>query len=624
LDIPSDGDFVAMSSHVQSIIIFLGHDLKNLFTFERRQAMICKVCQRVTHSELADNHDADEGLVYDMGCPSTRKKRQSLSECVSYNLSNFDTACDTRCPFCHNDTMQTSIIHSSSQYFLVHPFRGQTIRGKTVATTPSSFVFDKNLFLPIYPAQSEGVLNVEYKLKAFVKFFGDHFTTYFTIKDNDAFWIFLDDNRLPTLRRRKLDEPFPVELAIYEKVVAREHVEPRQLLPREELIRTITLDEIATRKQELEELHLRMKQAGNLKSTLNQVLESIREVDDYMVLVESHGNLASIVLETMNPDRLRDLNMIDFTGDEPDSFIDAYRPVRVILEKTVHDLNTPVKEARLSDVTNVPLSDVYRSDLTAMNLANDLPVGINEHIEVGFTEANPVSSAETAQVLAIDLPAVKTKTNGDPWMASEEFSPSTQETVLEAALCNRISLLSSEFIDCSDAPVPTSIEENTKSWYFPVRDSGKFQVFSIDNYYKCSLPSFIWRSLNALFTRVYPSEKRVIGTAPRNICEINGLRDSTIQVDLITRQDWWRFGKHVEVVRFALAFTFKKGEKSFDIAVWENYNEPGEWEIGFLHTSSRFFDEANKVMRDVDKKHEHPFYHLLRRAVQVMTGKQAI
>jgi hypothetical protein len=95
-------------------------------------------------------------------------------------------------------------------------------------------------------------------------------------------------------------------------------------------------------------------------------------------------------------------------------------------------------------------------------------------------------------------------------------------------------------------------------------------------------------------------------------------------VDLITRQDWWRFGKHVEVVRFALAFTFKKGEKSFDIAVWENYNEPGEWEIGFLHTSSRFFDEANKVMRDVDKKHEHPFYHLLRRAVQVMTGKQAI
>ena len=211
---------------------------------------------------------------------------------------------------------------------------------------------------------------------------------------------------------------------------------------------------------------------------------------------------------------------------------------------------------------------------------------------------------------------------------------STQDTVLDVALCNLIASENIEFIDCQDAPMPTSAEAYTKSWKFPVRDKGKFQVFSIDHYYECSLPSFIWRSLNALQCSVYVAEKSVIGTAPRNICEINGLRDSTIQVDLITRENWWRFGNAFDSVRFAFAFTFKKfelaidkrtkNELSFDIAVWENYNDPGEWEIGFLHTSGRFLQATDTVMSDVEKNGDHPFYHLLRRAVQVMTGKQGI
>jgi hypothetical protein len=56
----------------------------------------------------------------------------------------------------------------------------------------------------------------------------------------------------------------------------------------------------------------------------------------------------------------------------------------------------------------------------------------------------------------------------------------------------------------------------------------------------------------------------------------------------------------------------------------ENANNPSEWEVGFLFSHGRFFQATETIMRDPEKNSDHPFYHLLRRAVQVMTGKQAI
>ena len=662
LDIPSDGDFVPMANHLQSIITFLGHDLKKLFILERRQTMICQGCELMIYTGLPVEY-----VVCDMVWPpDAPNNKTSLSKWISKNSSKFETACDTLCPCCNEGTMQGLIIRSISKYFLVHPFRGNTR-----AVSQPSFTLENKLFLPIYPLESEGAYNIEYRLKAFVHFKDKHFTTYFSIEGNDNFWILHDDNCLPELKRRNLNDAYPVELAMYEKVVAGEHVEPRKLLPHEERVLAQTLEEIHSQMQYLEE-EIEIQQTMKKKTLMKEMQMKMRELEDYKQLLERNGDLAPLVLRIVNAEQLQKLNCIVIDVDEPDSFIAAHLQDRDSLTKKVmdvEDLNTPVKEdAR---------SEVCQPDMTALAIANDLPI---EKIEDNVSQL--VSSAETAQALVIDLPAEESKINGENWLACEEKGcqtnykmakilscghtsycrdclltkirgrmsaeprrcpnptctviidglrifenpirhcaiSSTRETVLDAALCDRITSRNSNFyIDYIDAPMPTSREDcNNKRWRFKAHE-----VFSIDHCYICSLPSFIWRSLNALKCTVYPADKDVVGTAPRNICGLVGLRDSKIQVDLITNKHWHRFGNKPDSVRFAFAFTYTtQHNRTFDIAVWENYNDPSEWEIGFLHSYTNFFSATDSIMANVQKNRSHPFYNLLRRAVQVMTGKQ--
>jgi hypothetical protein len=455
---------------------------------------------------------------------------------------------------------------------------------------------------------------------------------------------------------------------MYEKVVAGEHVEPRKLLPHEERVLAQTLEDIDSQMQHLEG-EIESQQLMSKKTLMKEMQKKMQELEDYKQLLKRHGDLAPLVLRKVNSERLQaKLNCIVIDEDEPDSFIAAHLQDRDSLTKKVMDvkvmdLNTPVKENTRSEV--------YQPDMTALAVANDLPV---EKIE-------DRSSAETSQALGIDLPAEESKINGENWMACEEKGcrtnykmaqilscghasycrdclltkiremmsvepsrcpnptcaviidglrifenpirhcaiSSTQETVIDAALCNRITSQNSKlFIDYKDAPMPTSGEACNRRWRFKNNE-----VFSIDHCYICSLPSFIWRSLNALKCTVYPADKQVVGTAPRNICGLNGLRDSTIQVDLITNEHWHRFGKKTDSVRFAFAFTYKtQNNRTFDIGVWENYSDPSEWEIGFLHSYTSFFEATDKVMFHVQTNRSHPFYNLLRRAVQVMTGKK--
>jgi hypothetical protein len=581
LDIPSDKEMGSLSGHIQSIISFLGHDLKKLFICGKRPAIFCQSCKRVvTHIDLANDRTPDEHIVLSITCPSAMpKKAQSLNEFVTDHIFNdFDIEYDTPCSQCGQLTMvQKSIIHSTSQYVMVHPFKGN-VR----ARSQPSYTLENHLMLPTYPADKEKEVLVEYRLRAFVEYHSCHYTTYFTIEGNENFWIYHDDNNIPTLLRRNLTEVYAVELAIYEKVAAR-NIEPRKLWPLEERVLSQTLKEIETKMHDLEELE------KESKPPMKNVLEQKHRLEKYKQLVETHGDLAALVLRELSPRRcLPELKAIVI--DERDSFVEAHLPKRVISTKhTVQDLNTPVKEARLSNM---------KQDVLAM----EMPVTNNEITKAGDIEDTPsdvyqpVSLAETSQVL-VNLVRIA---------------------------------LDYVFLDCPDGAVPTSTEAN-RQWTFINTGEQKFQVFSVDHYYLCSLPSFIWWSLNAHLCSVVRDGNNVIGTAPRNVCHIDGLGDCTIQVDIITNNNWWRFGKNAsDDSRVVFAFTFKRVGlamdnrtnivNSFDIGVWENKTDPGEWEIGFLFTFGRFYKYTDAVMPDVTKKGDHPFYHLLRRVVQVMTG----
>ena len=599
LDILSDSDMGSLSGHIQSIISFLGHDLKKLFIFGKRPAIICQSCNRVvTHIELAHDHKPDEQIVYSITCPRDilPKKAQSLNEFVTDHIfTDFEIKFHTPCSQCGQlTTVQKSIIHSTSQYFMVHPFKGN-VR----ARSQPSYTLENHLMIPTYPADKEEEVLVEYRLRAFVEYHSCHYTTYFTIEGNENFWIYHDDNNIPTLVKRDLTEVYAVELAIYEKVAAW-NIEPRELWPLEKIFLSQTLNEIETKMHDLEELE------KDNKTPIKYILGQKYRLEKYKQLLETHGDLAALVLRELSLRRcLPELKAIVI--DERDSFIEAHLPKRVISTKnTVQDLITPVKEARLSDV---------KQDVLAM----EIPVTNNEITKAGDIEDipsdvhQPVSLAETSQVLVSDI---------------------SMDTVLDPTLCNRLNLariaLDYVFLDCPDGAVPTSNEAN-RQWTFIIKGEKKFEVFSVDHYYLCSLPSFIWRSLNAHLCSVVRDGNNVIGTAPRNLCHIDGLGDCTIQVDLITNNNWDQFGKNAsDDTRVAFAFTFKRVglavdkrtniEHSFDIGVWENKTDPGEWEIGFLHKCARFFIDTERVMPGVEITGIHPFYHLLRRVIQVMTG----
>jgi hypothetical protein len=437
---------------------------------------------------------------------------------------------------------------------------------------------------------------------------------------------------------------YPVELAIYEKVVASEHVEPRKLLPREELIRTMTLDEIASIIVERKELETRMTAANNPPKAMKELKEEIREVDDYKVLVENHGDLAPLVLRILNRERLEDqLQIINMEVNEPDSFIDAYLPVRVILEKTVHDLNTPVKEACISDVTEGLLSDakqdVNQPDLTAMNLANDLSVGRNELKTAKLqTTGNILQCREctkkVVQILSCGHSSycrnclLKKKESDMKCPTCAEYIYGTmailgstlpaQEivAVVDTQFPIRIQRMDTQcIVDCHDEALPTSVEDRSKNL-------GKEEYF-YQECYLCTLPTFIWRALNSHGCSALP--------APRNWCMLES--GGTIQVDLIANKDWRRYGVDVERGRIAFAFKLEvfrnKNRYTLDIGVWENSKETTEWEIGPIFSLGKFNIACDAMNwsapcfpRPVDSTKTHPLFVLLRRVVQVMTGKQ--
>jgi hypothetical protein len=467
-----------------------------------------------------------------------------------------------------------------------------------------------------------------------------------------------------------LNDLFPVELAIYEKVVAGEYVESRKLLPREERIRTMSLDEIARKKQELEELKILLTEANNPPALIKEVQKEIEEVDDYKILVESQGDLAPLVLQILNPNLLEQLKKMPIEVDEPDSFIDAYRPVRVISEKTVHDLNTPVgKEARISGVTEGPLSDATTqdvlSDLTATDLASDLSVGIRElktaeDIEVALTEktthikgklikgsvkiANNIlqcptctTSKKMVQILSCGHSSncrtclLEKKEYDMKCAICEEYIYGTmdifgnklpkQGRVEVVDLKLRRCSASNLFFEANEPSIdalPTNVQDRSKKL-------GDDEYF-YEERYACSFPTFIWRALNSHGCSELP--------APSNFCMTNG-GAGAIEVNLITKKNWRRYGVDVDSGRVAFVFTLRQLNnkrsivQTLDIGVWEKKNDLDEWEIGPLFSTGKFNQACDIIKGSAERFPEcitstktHPLFVLVKRVVQVMTGNQ--
>jgi hypothetical protein len=181
------------------------------------------------------------------------------------------------------------------------------------------------------------------------------------------------------------------------------------------------------------------------------------------------------------------------------------------------------------------------------------------------------------------------------------------------------------FKDCMDTPLSRNDEDVLRQWQCTNT------VWYAPNIYRCSLPSFIWQSLNAVNCRVRSTSESVIGTAPRNLCNIDYCkitkpRKNHIIVDLITNSKWPRFAGQ-QPVRIGFSFAWIKfGCKVFDLGVWESTTSPGEWEMGYLDEYKTFWRDVNAVEEDdylptnVEGQKCHPIYHLLSRVVQVMTG----
>ena len=645
LDKLAPNEYASFVDQLQNMISFLGHDLKSLFTIHYRPATYCVSCKTVVYRD--GNHGVNEFLVYEMA--AVKGRRHNLKDIV-FDETKFDfdpdiPRNDDECSHCgQNVHLIREIIDSTSQYFMVHPF------GERNATAQPLFSLDNELMVPNYQNNSNEINYVEYKLKAFVAFKGEHFTTYFAIEGNDNFWIFHDDNKIPRLEKRELTKEYPVELAIYERR-GEGRTESRDLFPHETRIFEATLEEIEhqmqteerKRKSQLQRTTNSKKKKKAVQVVNDPISKIFKTLDEYKGMVERHGDLGPLVLAKMNSHRLPGLMVLN--ENEHDPFIDECEPefclARIVEDLTI-DSPVRVEEVTAEEVLFAKSVHCNSCDESCFDMAKVYPCNhatdcrrcllkwMSNTIEVN-DRGRYIYNVNCSQ-----CPYCKEYIDGMQILSHTERLQISQdnievgtlvrERVVNDALCERICRPKGAFDkffihDVIDAFLSRSENSVLRRW------DCTNDLWFTPNFYYCSLPTFIWRSLNAVHCTVLSTYESVNGTAPRNRSNIEAVSECYVHVDLITNGKWPRFGERIPV-RIGFAFTLVINRcRALDLGVWENTTEPAEWEMGYLDNSKNFWKDYKDVkevdfLRTIDDENDycHPFYYLLSRVVQVMTG----
>ena len=612
------GQFASFTDNVQNMISFLGHDLTSLFTIKTRPATLCTVCNLVAFRPSSNPNF----LVYEVACPNSFK---SLSELVVKEGCKFTSQISPDvCGFCGAELNTTcDILVSTSQYLMVHPSKNNPR-----ATTQPTVMLDSRLDLPLYQNNCPFYYPkmVQYRLKAFVHLDKNHFTTYTAIEDNEDFWIYRDDNELPSLKERKENAVYPVEMAIYERV-SDSMCSALPIASSDSMSSSLPITSLHDKMYtETVDLLITRRFQGTTKSK-----KELEKFDKYDKLVRAHPRLAPLVMQILDKDRLTALDVeintitiednespmkdavdVDLTNSSCAS-PEAPAPCAQLefLSTKMEECGTcgNVKSGKMVKILSCGHSDFCWDCIQAWMIGTTI---IQSNGRVEYQENH-----SRCPICKIHIDGVQHLTYDEQLQVSRGINDFKATKVVDDEILRRIASSEPHMIDCEDAVLVPRDSEDPESLF---SDTNRVLVdaeslFS-DSHYLCSLPSFIWRALNSVSFLVSSVTKNwITGTSPRNQCKIRGCK---IKVNLITNSNWTRWGREVDLNRVAFAFTLTFDNASLTLAVWEKSNEADEWEVGPPGDYNTFFSEYDEVTRKYGKI--FPLNYLLSRMVQVMTG----